>query len=80
MAATPPVLAMDYIAIKADVAAMEKQCANLERKIQVAQLAARNGGGRAAVSAAPVAPRRTAPPVGAKGLDGLLGVQTLRLG
>jgi hypothetical protein len=95
IAATPPVLAMDYIAIKADVAALEKQCVSLERKIEVATLAAKNGGAGAATmrgggalhatmpgaGAASAAARRKAADAAApgKGLGGLLGVQTLRL-
>ena len=75
-AAAPPLMAMDYIALKAQVASLEKQCHNLERKIEVAQLAARNGGGPR-VSAAPTRKRPpTADP--AKKMAGVLGVQTLR--
>ncbi len=78
VAATPPVLAMDYIAVKADVAALEKQCLGLQRKLEVAQLAARNAG-RAAARPLHTATtrRRPAEAPGAAALHGLLGVQTL---
>ena len=75
-AAAPPLMAMDYIALKAEVASLEKQCHNLERKIEVAQLAARNGGApRVSVPAARKRPTTANP---AKQLEGVLGVQTLR--
>ena len=76
-AAAPPLMAMDYIALKAEVASLEKQCHNLERKIEVAQLAARNGGAAPRVSA-PAARKRPTTANPAKQLEGLLGVQTLR--
>ena len=80
-AAAPSLMAMDYIALKAEVASLEKQCHNLERKIEVAQLAARNGGGArvSAAAAAPAAPRRRpTTSAAANKLDGLLQAKTLR--